>query len=86
MVTKSCTKNLIFSTIFLCENLATEDFATLPMGKKFCIKILQKYAHSYFEECVCFVAGLRGKRRVRYTTADVVLLFCSSCEGAAAVH
>ena len=34
MVTKSCTKISIFSTRFLCENLAAEDFVTLPMGKK----------------------------------------------------
>ena len=34
MVTKSCTKILNFSTRFLCENFATEDFVTLPMGKK----------------------------------------------------
>ena len=34
MVTKSCTKVLNFSTRFLCENLAAEDFVTLPMGKK----------------------------------------------------
>ena len=29
----ACTKILNFSTIFLCENLAAEDFVTLPMGK-----------------------------------------------------
>ena len=34
MVTKSCTKILNFSTRFLCENLAAEDFVTLPMRKK----------------------------------------------------
>ena len=36
MGTKSCTKILIFSTRFLCENLAVEDFVTLLMGKKSC--------------------------------------------------
>ena len=33
MGTKSCTKILIFSTRFSCENLAVEDFVTLLMGK-----------------------------------------------------
>ena len=36
MGTKSCTKILIFSTRFSCENLAVEDFVTLLMGKKSC--------------------------------------------------
>ena len=36
MGTKSCTKILIFSTRFSCENLAVEDFVTLFMGKKSC--------------------------------------------------
>ena len=40
MATKSCTKILNFSTRSLCENLAAEDFVTLPMGKKSCTKIL----------------------------------------------
>ena len=35
MGTKSCTKILIFSTRFLCENLV-DDFVTLFMGKKSC--------------------------------------------------
>ena len=33
MGTKSCTKILIFSTNFSCENLAVEDFVMLFMGK-----------------------------------------------------
>ena len=33
---KSCTKILIFSTRFSCQNLAVEDFVTLFMGKKSC--------------------------------------------------
>ena len=36
MGTKSCTKILIFSTRFSCENLAVEDFVTLFVGKKSC--------------------------------------------------
>ena len=36
MGTKSCTKILIFSTRFSCENLAVEDFVTLFIGKKYC--------------------------------------------------
>ena len=36
MGTKSCTKILIFSTRFSCENLAVEDFVTLLVGKKSC--------------------------------------------------
>ena len=36
MGTKSCTKILKFSIIFLCENLAVKDFVTLVMGKKSC--------------------------------------------------
>ena len=137
-------KNLNFSTIFLCENLAAEDFVTLPMGKKSRTKILnlpstnaQLLGRLYYRgggDCFKTTAlyarvqhadthnpplsrtnarlkapfhsmalnftvsmkapmlpipldneMLRG-RRVRYTTAEVVLLLGSSCEGAAAVH
>ena len=34
MGTKSCTKILNFSTRFLCENLAVEDFVTLLIWRK----------------------------------------------------
>ena len=36
MVTKSCTKILNFSTRFLYQHFAVEDFVTLSMGKKSC--------------------------------------------------
>ena len=36
MGTKSCTKILIFSTRFSCENVAVDYFVTFFMGKKSC--------------------------------------------------
>ena len=36
MVTKSCTKILIFSTRFSCQHFSVEYFVTLFMGKKSC--------------------------------------------------
>ena len=36
MVTKSCTKILIFSTTFSCQHFAVEDFVTLFMGRASC--------------------------------------------------
>ena len=34
METTYCTKIIIFSTRFSCDNLAVEDFVTLPIGEK----------------------------------------------------
>ena len=34
MGTKSCTKIINFSTRFSCDDLAVEDFVTLPIGEK----------------------------------------------------
>ena len=54
MGTKSCTKILIFSTRFSCENLAVEDFVTLLMGKNLvdgeilCLGMISEYLYMLF--------------------------------------
>ena len=53
MGTKSCTKILIFSTRFSCENLAVEDFVALwgknlVDGEILCLGMISKYLYMLF--------------------------------------
>ena len=54
MGTKSCTKILLFPTIFSCENLAVKDFVTLLMGKNLvdgemlCLGMISEYLYMLF--------------------------------------
>ena len=62
METKSCTKILIFSAKFSCENLAVEDFVTLLQGKN--LVDGEMFFLAWFRQtCVC--SSMRGRYKIQ---------------------